>query len=145
MASNSRLLLLPLFLFTAMVAIAAAQPVGFSFASPAEYQHLTQFFQLRSRQSNAAQFGRLAATGIARYAFETQVYQALVDVLTDAVRRYCIRIGVVVLTVRRNPFGRVTFDRQMVMATATMIVVHGNFIDPAYVSVTSFIPQPPSP
>ncbi|PKA54835.1 hypothetical protein AXF42_Ash000670 [Apostasia shenzhenica] len=69
MASNSRLLL-PFFLFTAMVAIAAAQPPGIRIATPAERQHLTDYLESVIRRLNSMQPERLVNIGVVHADFQ---------------------------------------------------------------------------
>ncbi|PKA54830.1 hypothetical protein AXF42_Ash000665 [Apostasia shenzhenica] len=145
MASNSSLvLLLPLFLFTAMVAIAAAQPpAGFRIATLAERLYLTYLLRLRAYRLNFRMIrnGVLATTGAMRMISRINIDRAFV--MDVGPRRYCL------LEVVANAFDYRTVPaqsapslaiRDRVVAIVTVIVLNGNFYQAEVRHLDNFLP-----
>ncbi|PKA54831.1 hypothetical protein AXF42_Ash000666 [Apostasia shenzhenica] len=141
MASNSRLLLL-LLLFTAMVAIAAAQPSVHRIATPLELRRLTQFLESSSSLLNTgiAQSRLLAATGVMLGGI--RVLLASVEGASN-VRRFHIELVanyVIDFTIGTDGLLRTFTIKPGGMAMATIIVLNGNFNQAVMEQLSEFFP-----
>ncbi|PKA54836.1 hypothetical protein AXF42_Ash000671 [Apostasia shenzhenica] len=145
MASNSRLLL-PLFLFTATVAIAAAQPTFLRDATPEELLDLTQFIASLMRRLNAIHSLHIDASTVERYIGRVSVSRAVAEVVSsDAVIMYRCEIWMLFASFIRSapvPF-RLTMRR--VMTTAVVQVTNGDFNEALLLHVANFMSERLSP